>query len=160
MTVESAQVRGRRKLRFRSFDDVLADAENVNFAGYLPLGNWTLGQAVKHLGNAMHGCIDGVAFEAPLHIRILGRLVMRYVILYWQFPPGAKLPRPAEQALVPANDTDFDEGMNVLRQGIKRLAVETRRVPHPVIGRLSVDQWNRFHLRHAELHLSFFVPRK
>ncbi|MBX9787841.1 MAG: DUF1569 domain-containing protein [Pirellulales bacterium] len=36
--------------------------------------------------------------------------------------------------------------------------METRRVPHPVIGRLSVDQWNRFHLRHAELHLSFFVP--
>ena len=30
--------------------------------------------------------------------------------------------------------------------------------PHPVIGRLSAAQWNKFHLRHAELHLSFFVP--
>ncbi len=158
MTVDSTQVRGRRKLRFRSFDDVLADAELARAGGYLALGNWNLGQAVKHLGNAMDACIDGVDFTVPLSSQILGRLVFRYVILWWQFPAGARLPKPAERALVPASDTDFDEAMQVLRHGIKRLATEKRRQAHPVIGGMSVANWNRFHLRHAELHLSFFVP--
>jgi hypothetical protein len=26
---------------------------------------------------------------------------------------------------------------------------------HPVLGKLTHDQWKQIHLRHAELHLSF-----
>ncbi len=29
---------------------------------------------------------------------------------------------------------------------------------HPVFGAMNVEQWNQFHLRHAEMHLSFIVP--
>jgi len=30
-------------------------------------------------------------------------------------------------------------------------------VSHPLFGKLSREEWNRFHLRHAELHMSFLV---
>jgi hypothetical protein len=28
---------------------------------------------------------------------------------------------------------------------------------HPLLGAMTRDEWREFHLRHAELHLSFFV---
>jgi hypothetical protein len=31
-------------------------------------------------------------------------------------------------------------------------------VPTPVFGPLTVDEWNQFHLRHGEPHMSFVVP--
>lgn len=158
MAVKSAEVQGRRKLRFKSFDEILSDAHQANAAGYVPLGNWSLGKALKHLGTAMHGSIDGVPFPVSTRVRILGRLIYRPVILYWRFPAGAKLPKSAERALVPTDDITFEEGMESLQKGIEQLSRDSRRVPHPVIGKLSVAQWNRFHLQHAALHLSFFVP--
>lgn len=158
MAVKSAEVQGRRKLRFRSFDEILADAQRAHAEGYVPLGNWSLGNALKHLGTAMHGSIDGVPFQVPTRVRILGRLIYRPVILYWRFPAGAKLPKSAERALVPAKEIAFEEGLQSLQNGIEHLGRDDRRVPHPVIGKLSVSQWNRFHRQHASLHLSFFVP--
>ena len=161
MAVVSTEVQGRRKLRFRSFDDVLADAHRIHEGNYEALGNWSLGQALKHLGSSMHFSVNGVGFPVSWKIFILGRLVFRPVILYWRFPPGAKLPPRAERAIVPSHDTSFEEGLRALQGGIDHLAADTtNRVPHPVIGNLSVRQWNRFHLRHAELHLSFFVEPK
>ena len=157
MKVEPARARSRRKLRFRDFDEVLADARRVHAEGYARLGNWTPAQAVKHLGNSIVFSLDGEPFGMPVPVRLFGRLILRYVILYWRFPAGARLPRQAERVLVPGSDTDFDDGMNVLRLAIERLGREPQRTPHPVIGRLSAAQWNKFHLRHAELHLSFFV---
>jgi len=53
MSAGKQSVRKRRKLRFATFDDVVADAERANAERYEPLGNWSLGQAVKHLGTAI-----------------------------------------------------------------------------------------------------------
>lgn len=150
--------RSRRKLKFRHYDEVLADARRAHELGYVPLGNWSLGQAVKHLGTAMNGSVDGVPFPVPLKTRILGRWLFRYVILYWKFPPGARLPKKAAAVLVPSRETNFSEALVVLEKGIARLASDPRRIAHPVIGPLNARQWDRFHLNHAALHLSFFVP--
>jgi hypothetical protein len=148
----------RRSLRFASFDQVLADVERIRGGKYVQLGNWAPGKALAHLASAMDASIDGVPFPAPWHVRVFGRLVVRYVVLYWKFPPGAKLPREAAQVMVPRDEVDFEAGVQALRRGIERLAVETKRWSHPVLGPMSIAQWNMLHLRHAELHLSFFVP--
>lgn len=158
MALQTLEAPRRRVLRFSSFDEVVADAQRARDQQFVQLGNWSLGKALSHLGAGMDASIDGVPFPASLRTRILGRLLYRYVILYWRFPPGARLPRETAKVLVPQHDTDFEEGMQALRRGIDRLATETRRFAHPVVGRMSVSQWNRFHLRHAELHLSFFAP--
>jgi Protein of unknown function (DUF1569) len=148
----------RRKLRYRSFDEVLAEAERLNAGTYHTLGNWTLPRATGHLGQAMLGSVDGTPFFVPWWMKVVGRLYIRRKLLRGPFPSGFKLPRRAEAKLVPQEELSFEEGMRRLSAGIARLGETRQRVPHPVIGRLSVDEWNEFHLRHAELHLSFFVP--
>ncbi len=45
-----------------------------------------------------------------------------------------------------------------LRQAIHRLQTEEKRAPNPVLGKLTREEWDRLHCRHAELHLSFLVP--
>lgn len=147
----------RRKLHFNNFDEIIAEAERLHAGTYQTLGNWTLPRAVGHLGQAMLGCVDGKPFFVPWWLRIMGRVYLRRRLLR-EFPSGFKLPRRAEALLVPQEELSFDVGMQRLRAGMARLAETNHRIPHPVVGMLSVDQWNTFHLRHAELHLSFFVP--
>jgi hypothetical protein len=125
MKVEAARARSRRKLRFRDFDEVLADARRVHAEGYGRLGNWTPAQAVKHLGNSIVFSLDGEPFRMPMPVRLFGRWILRYVILYWHFPAGARLPRRAERVLVPGSDTDFDDGLNVLRLGTRMASNES-----------------------------------
>ena len=154
---DAKPVVARRKLHFRNFDEVIAEAERLNASSYQTLGNWTLPRACGHLGQAMIGCVDGKPFFVPWWMRVLGRVYLRRRLLR-EFPSGFKLPRRAEAMLVPQEELSFDEGIERLRAGLARLAETDQRIPHPVVGKLSVDQWDTFHLRHAELHLSFFVP--
>ncbi len=42
---------------------------------------------------------------------------------------------------------------------VARIQLDTERSRHPVFGELSLDEWDSLHLRHAELHMSFLVPR-
>lgn len=155
--VDTRRVQGRRKLRFANFDEVVADAQQAHQRGYRPLGNWSLGQTLKHLGLAMHASVEGGTFSVPWWLKVVGRTLLRPYMLHLSFPAGFRLPRRAAQRLVP-DETSYEEGFATLQSGIGRLASETQRGSHPVIGRLSVADWNRFHLRHAEMHLSFFVP--
>ncbi|REJ86679.1 MAG: DUF1569 domain-containing protein [Planctomycetota bacterium] len=45
-----------------------------------------------------------------------------------------------------------------LKAAIARCGEETRRADHPVFGRLTLDEWEQFGLRHAEMHMSFVHP--
>jgi len=148
----------RRKLRFGSFDEAIADANRLHAGSYETLGNWTLPRALGHLGQGMLGSVDGTPFFVPWWMRLVGRIYLRRRLLKGPFPAGFKLPRRAEAKLVPQEELSYEEGMQRLQTGIQRLGETSERVAHPVIGKLSVAQWNEFHLRHAELHLSFFVP--
>jgi len=42
-----------------------------------------------------------------------------------------------------------------LREVIERQDRDQHREPHGAFGRLSREQWEQLHRRHAELHLSF-----
>ncbi len=158
MAVDTKKVRGRRRLRFHSFDEMMAEAEALAEAGEVTsLGNWSVGQTLKHLGVAMEGSINGTGFKVPLWLTIVGRIYVKRLLLNGPFPAGFKLPASAGKRLIPDQTTPA-EGMAALRHGVQRLRSETARSRHPVAGPLSIEEWDRFHLRHAEMHLSFLVP--
>jgi hypothetical protein len=94
-------------------------------------------------------------FAVPLKLRILGRLI-RGRVLKKGFPTGFKLPPEGAAVLVPP-PLSVEQGLATLERGIGALEKTSRRVPHPVFGAMSVDQWRQLHLRHAEMHLSFIV---
>ncbi len=59
--------------------------------------------------------------------------------------------------LIP-KEISYADAVECLRIAVGRLKTETKRGAHPVLGKMNVDEWNRFHLRHAEMHLGFLIP--
>jgi hypothetical protein len=157
MPVDVKAVRGRRDLRFTSFDDLLADAENlVSSPQTRTLGNWPLAQLLTHLALGIDVSIDGIAAKAPWSTRLMG-VFIKGRILREGVPPGFKLPRDVEAGMFPAAASP-QEALESLRRAVVRTQVEEMSARHPVFGKLSHEEWTQLHLGHAALHLSFAVP--
>ncbi len=73
--------------------------------------------------------------------------------------PGFKLPSPAADELIPTGEISTQQGLMELRSAVGRLNSEPQRAPSPVFGKMTREEWDDLHKRHAELHLSFFVPQ-
>jgi hypothetical protein len=73
-------------------------------------------------------------------------------------PPGFQIPEKDKPILEPADTTSTAEGLAAIESAVERLKTESSRVEHPVLGKLTSEEWTKFHLRHAEMHLSFVRP--
>jgi len=151
--INTKRATGRRNLTFKSLDDVLADLDAIEVKQLSVLGNWSVGQILLHLSVPMNGAIDGIEFVLPWHIRLAARM-FKPLLLRMKMPPGFKLPPKALELLVPGPTSD-EVGFASLRQAITRMKSDQRRKPHPVLGPLSVEEWEKMMCRHCELHLSF-----
>ncbi|MEQ8787485.1 MAG: DUF1569 domain-containing protein [Pirellulaceae bacterium] len=153
MSVNTAKAH-RRELHFQSLDEVVAEAERlVGSDQVVTSGNWTLGQILYHLAQAIHMSIDGADFPTAWYVRLFGKLLKKRILR--GMPAGFKLPKRAQQQLQGKPDTDAQEALESLRKAVGRMHDDPHRAPHPVFGAMTIDQWNQLHLRHAELHLSF-----
>ena len=77
MTVDTKNVANRREPRYESYDDLLADAENLAGQEHKVLGNWTFAQILEHLGIALEGSLDGIPFKAPLAMRVFAKAFLK-----------------------------------------------------------------------------------
>jgi Protein of unknown function (DUF1569) len=157
MSVNTAKVQGRRQLKFASYDELLADVERLTAGSVTALGNWSPGQIFRHLARAYNSSIDGFTMTFPLPLRLIAK-VFRKKLLSMSMPAGFKLPASGQKALVPPA-TSTPEGAAELRAAVARLQHEPVRAPHPMFGDLSREEWDRLHLTHASLHLSFLIPQ-
>ena len=71
--------------------------------------------------------------------------------------PGFRLPKAAEAGFYPAAGSP-QAALEGLRAAVRRTHTEPMIAPHPVLGKLTHEEWTQMHLRHAELHLSFVKP--
>ena len=156
ITIDTKTISGRRSLEFDTLDDVLADAEILTTKQATTVGNWTLGQIFQHLANAMNLAIDGSDHRAPWYFRLIGPMILKS-ILKKGMSPGYQLSEPAASLLLPEDDLGTEAGLEALRQAIARMKTEDHREPHLAFGKMSREKWEKLHLRHAELHLSFAV---
>lgn len=157
MAVNTKEVSERREVQFESFQHLLSDAEALSHGEVLTLGNWSLGQIFLHLALSIHASIDGTGEQASWLTRLFARLFYARRLLDGPMPAGLRLPPGAARQVSP-KPVSVDKGLRALRKAVERIQFETDRAAHPVLGELSLDQWDSFHLRHAELHLSFAVP--
>lgn len=156
MSVKTAKVRGRRALRFESWDELLAEAERLAAEPNLELlGNWSLGQILQHLASALHLALDGNDYRSPFFMRLAGPL-LKSRVLNRGLTPGFRLPQGMRQ-LVP-DETTTDQGLASLREAVSRFRNGQPQPRHFVFGKMSPQEWVELHLRHAELHLSFAAP--
>jgi uncharacterized protein DUF1569 len=156
--VKTARVIGRRTLKFTTLEDIAADVEHLVSADKVTaLGNWTIGEALAHLANSFNMSIDGAQFRAPWLFRTFGPMFKNYYLTH-PMKAGLKLPKDAARQLTVPPPISRDEGVAKFRSAMRRQQTIADREPSPIFGPMSRDEWDRLHMRHAELHLSFFVP--
>jgi hypothetical protein len=146
----------RRELRFENESEILAEAERLAEGSPQVLGNWSAGQIFKHLAIVMDGSIDGLNFKAPWIIRLIVPLFKK-PLLTSTMRPGFRLPKRAKEVLIPRDLISTQEGIQALRDAVRRLNSTIERKPSPVLGPMTREEWTQLHCRHAELHLSFLV---
>ena len=152
----------RRKLRFTSVDDVIAEAERLAGAereGRLKqLGNWTLGQIINHLATWAEFAYCGYppSVRAPLPVRMILRM-LRNKILTQGMTPGINI-RGIPGGTLGTERVPTEQALPRLRAALETLRQTCPPGPNPVFGRMSHDQWIALNLRHAELHFGYLVP--
>ena len=154
--VQTAKVTGRRTLHFSSYQDVLDDVHALAEAPHRKLGNWSLSDICQHLAKTMHMSIDGAQATFPWYLRMLGRLLKNRIINK-PMSPGFKIPGAVSGLLTPV-DEDVSTAVAELDEAVARIQGTSRRSPHPMFGRLTQEEWDKLHMRHCEMHLSFVVP--
>jgi len=156
MGVNAKSVQGRRDLRFNSLDDIIADAERLTTSpNTRMLGNWPLGHLFAHLSFAINSSIDGFPTKAPWFLRLVGPLVKPRLLK--KMSAGFNLPRTMQASFFP-DAPSASEGLQQLQTAVGRTRTERMDATHPILGKLSHDEWTQLHLRHSEMHFSFALP--
>lgn len=153
MTVKTKHVQGRRVVHYESLSDFLRDVEQLAATETRTLGNWSFGRILSHMAMSLDSSIDGTGFMLPAPVRWLMSLLMKRKFLTKPIPAGFK----ARNRFVPS-ETSVVDGLAKLRAAIARQYQEPKRALHPGFGAFTIDEWTAFHLRHAEMHMSFVVP--
>ncbi len=85
----------------------------------------------------------------------LTRTVVKWMVVHspMRAPPGKV--RTLPEMLISA-PTTWEDDLHACRVLIDRLATTSVTVPHPVFGRLSVDDWGRLSWKHLDHHLRQF----
>lgn len=144
---------GRRKLRFHSYQQIVAEVERLALA-HRTLGNWTLAQICEHLCQTQTFSVepwDPEIKTSPVFRATIGRIAL-WVLLWFRFIPEQ------QGNLAPRSPADLDAARRRMGESIGRISTEPMSASHPIFGRLTADQWRRFHLHHAAHHLSFVIP--
>ena len=95
--------------------------------------------------------------DLPWLFKVIGPLLKKKLVR-GPMAPGVKLPESVAKVTVPG-PTSTEEGLAALRSAIARLETEPKRAHSPFLGAMTNDEWNRLHLNHSALHMSFLVPK-
>ena len=161
MTTVNTKVADRRRLRFSTVDELLADVDRLvaaEKAGSLRrTGNWTAGQVFGHLATWTNFAYEGYPFRPPWFIRwILRKKKAAY--LRDGMPAGVRIPK-VPNGTFGTELMGTEEGAKRLRGALLRLkSGEPPKFDSPAFGKLNHEERIAMNLRHAELHLSFLHP--
>lgn len=149
--INTKKVDGRRSVRYESLSQFLEDAERLANCDVRTVGNWSQGQIYEHLARAFDISIDGTDLF-PYPMRLMLNIFFKKKFLNVAIPAGFKAPGK----FVP-DATSVEEGLESLRRAVARQSEVSERAPHPGFGKFSREEWDKFNLRHAEMHMSFIV---
>jgi hypothetical protein len=158
--VDTGKVAGRRKLRFESIDQMMADVDRLveaERAGRLErLGNWTLGQTLGHLSAWAEYSYTGIPMNTPFFIKWILRLGKRKFI-HESMRAGVKIPG-VEGGTLATESVPLEVALERMQRVMEKLKSQAPTILHSIFGQLSHDEWIAINLRHGELHLGYLVP--
>ena len=143
------------KLRFADLTELIAHTTRIDSANHWTTGNWTAAQNFYHLAGAFEGSVQGLPAGYPWAVRMILRPLRSFVTRY-RFPSWLPIPAAIKHRLEPPSDLCFESQKSRLLEAIDQFAAYGEAHPaHPVLGKMSHQEWIGFHLRHCEHHLSF-----
>jgi hypothetical protein len=147
----------RRRLDFRTMEEVLADVEQLRGRGYDRLGNWDLSQILDHVGEGLRVAVHGGKNKGPWAVRkIVGPFIFKHVLRTRRMRAGLKVP----QWWLPGPAHDESEAVQKIKSAIDAFESAGPDLhPHPFFDKLSREKWTQLFLIHSSHHLSFLVPR-
>ena len=157
MPTNATAPRKRRTVRYRGYEMILEDAEQMAAGEYETVGNWSFGQIMEHLARSFEMSIDDAGPKLALPMRWFAYLFLKGRFLNHTLPSGFKFPGGSSSPAAPGDETTTEQGLERLRRACDRCTTEKQRSFHPLLGHLDTPEWDRFNLRHAELHMSFVV---
>ena len=152
----------RRTLAIASFAELRLELDRIaraHAAGTLKYtGNFEGGPIFMHLALPIRYAVDGFPMMAPWPIRVLANLVLLPMIKRKPFSPGFKLGRKTQAQIFP-QEVSFADGLGALQTEVQRVeAGQQMTKPHAFFGPMPHDDWVRYNLKHADLHLGFLEP--
>jgi hypothetical protein len=143
----------------RRLSDIPAEARRLASAGMTRGRNWTLPQIVEHLARTF----DWSTGRMPREERLSGRTTFKQFIGRVVVFATGRLPENVgtSQRVVATPDTTLEEALEHLVRAIADFETASELAPyHPVLGRMSRNDWRRFHLIHARHHLRRVEQRR
>lgn len=149
----------RRSLMFDNLEEAVAECHRLLASGYRREGNWSLGQACRHLRLAQDGSIDGyprwMSIGAPL------RPLLRWLILPRLLSGNSSAGIPTAGNYVPPDNLDDQQEVEAYAESSERFHAHDGYLhPHPGFGRMDHQLMERFHSAHAAHHFSFLIPNE
>lgn len=156
-TATTEKVRERRRIKYNTLDEWFADAEKLAAGKHETVGNWTYGQILDHLGMTFEYSVDGFPRVMPWFIRKLAVWKYKPIMLEKGLKPGVKLPKRLN-GLMPSDSATIAASLDRCRNAVARYRSETKRSMHPFFGQMTGEEWDKMHLHHTALHMSFVRP--
>ena len=148
-----------RTVSYSTLRDILNDLESLVAQGVVSSGKWTPAQNIDHVRRLMTVAREGTTMKLPLHMRLLGRLVLKRRIFTHAIPRGLKMPKAAESVFLPPADVTLEQAMADMRNEVELCSRPgAMSQPSPLVGKISHENWTQLHCRHAELHFSNLHP--
>jgi len=119
-------------------------------------GKMTAHQALCHLTDSYKGVI-GERAVSPTHLWI-PQPILKWLVLHAAWPKGAPTRPEVDQLVGGTAPGDFAADRKALIEAMDRFcsAPDSRRGAHPLIGRMSREDWMRWGYLHADHHLRQF----
>lgn len=157
--MDTSAATGRRILRFDNIDQALGEMDRLaqlqREGNLKQLGKWTLGQALGHLATWAEYSFSPCPIKAPWFVRAF-MAFKRKSHIYGPMRPGIRIPR-IEGGTLGTDAMSLDEGLNRAKPAFEKLKRQPPTCPSPVFGMMTHDEAINMNLRHAELHLGFFI---
>ncbi len=147
----------RRPLTFRTLEESLQDIQQLSKREYTKSKNWDLGQICSHLNKTMRMSFDGADFGLPFFVQpFVRQIFMRTVRKGKQYHGAPKAPAQ----VTPDESVDIEQEIQEYETLVRRLYEDEKEIlpKHPIVGKLSPEDWRLFHAWHAAHHLSFLHP--
>ena len=147
----------RRPLKFDLLQTSVEEIQELREHGYTMAGNWNLSQICQHLSKTLKISIEGAPFRLPFLLRPFARWLLFDSVMRGR---PTRLPLIAPSQFQPDEPENVDQHIANYQELVGKVTAADAQLisDHPVFGRVSLEEWRKFHCWHAAHHLSFLQP--